>query len=350
MRIMTVGLVGCGGIAQKHVQAAAKSDRVRIAACVDVIEGKAQAFAQKHGIERAYNSMAEMLTVDGVDLVLLATYPANHLAEIREAIQLGAKAILCEKALAMNGDEAETIRQLIAESGVFLMQGLMYRHHPQIQRAREIIESDTLGPVGYVHAYFSAPKAGKPDPNDWRTRPELGGGTLAAKGCYLIDALCAFCGGTPTEVFCHATWHREGPFDVGQSGTILFDNDVVGHFEANHRTAWREEMTIAGPRGWLRIPHAVVTTNQPRTLELSLGGAFEMSAPKLETLNFDVMDSYQAQLENVHACLFEGGTPGVPLDDSLRNLHVTGALLASAASGRKETVRRGETTRLTYAV
>jgi len=71
---------------------------------------------------------------------------------------------------------------------------------------------------------------------------------------------------------------------------------------------------------------------------ISRGGRFESEEPAEEVRELGVHDSYRLQLENAHACLFGGGSPVVPLDDSIANLRLTTALLRSAESGCFEPV------------
>ncbi len=335
---MRIGLVGCGRIAPAHVAAAAGLPSCVITSCAARHLDRAEAFARQWKIPRAYGSMEALLDAEELDLVLLATWPADHLEQIRACCLRGVRAILCEKALAMNAEEGEEIVGLTRQHGVFLMEGLMYRHHPQILKARELLGAQTVGEVGYISGYFCDPITGTPDLDNWRFKPELGGGTLTAKGCYMVDALCFLAGRPPLQAFSHITPSSDGRYEVGHTGTIVFQGGATAQFEANHRTTWREEIRVYGTRGCLVIPHAIVTARQERCLLISTGGKYEAEPTQEQKVELGIHNSYRLQLENVYACLFGSGRPAVTLAESVANLRVTSALLRSAATGQLEQV------------
>jgi len=335
-RILKVALLGCGNNGNTHAQAAAQSKWVEITACADLTIEKAKTFGDKYGITNHYDSLQSMAQNADFDMLLFSTYPAQHLDQIREACELGAKAILCEKAITMTADEVEEVQRVADAHNALVCEGLMYRHHPQIQKGLELVQNGAIGDVCYMHGYFSAET--KPDPNNWRHRKEDGGGAMAAKGCYTIDALCQFAGQPAVSAYSKETVHPETGVEIGHTGTICFEGDITGQFESNHRSIWREEIHIVGTEGTLYIPHAIVTKTQPRHIELQLGGAFENKPVTIERFDFDVFNSYQLQMENMRASIFNGKEPVVALRESVRNMHVTSALRTSAQSHKEEPV------------
>jgi predicted dehydrogenase len=284
-----------------------------------------------------------------VELVLLATWPAGHLEQVRLCTRYPIRGILCERALAMNLAEGLEMRRVVADAGVLLMEGLMYRHHPQIQEAARLIQAGQIGKVGYITAYFCDRIVGTPDPENWRFKPQLGGGTMTAKACYPIDCLTFFArasfagaaatGAAPQAAAALRADSAAGSYDIGYTGLISYSSGVTATFEANHRTVWREEIVVYGETGSIVIPHAIVTATQPREILLRRGGRFEREASDEKSIRFDVHDSYRLQLANMNACLECEAQPGVPLADSLVDLALTDALRTYAASGRVEPVR-----------
>jgi predicted dehydrogenase len=337
---MSIALVGCGRIGPAHARAADESPLCRITCCATRHTESAEAFADEWSIPKAYGSLEELLAKEEVDLVLLATWPADHLEQIRLCYEHGKKAILCEKALAMNGEEGDEIARIVADNDAFLMEGLMYRHHPQIQRARKLIEEGVIGDVGYIAGYFSDRIVGTPDTDNWRFKPELGGGTMTAKGCYMVDSLSFLAGTRPLKAISYMSMSDDGTFDVGHTGTIIFDGGITAHFESNHRTIWREEIRVVGTEGVILIPHAIVTATQKRQIVITKGGRFEREPVHEESEEFDVANSYRLQLENAYDCIFGDGKPVVTLEESVSNLKLTSALLKSTQTGRFEEVER----------
>jgi predicted dehydrogenase len=248
--------------------------------------------------------------------------------------------------MAMNAEQGEEVMKLVQNSGALFMEALMYRHHPQIAEAKRLIEQGEIGEIGYIHAIFTSPV--NSDPNNWRNHRQLGGGTMAAKGCYLVDALNWFAGAPVKEVFCRESRHAEFDVENGQTGTIVYSNGVIGQFETNHRTSWREEILIQGTKGAIRLPHAIVTKTQPRTLELQIGGSFEAAPRKITTIEFDAVNSYQLEYKNMYDCLFQGGRLRLPVEQSVYNLKVIDMLAQSVRTHQvvsEDTVREGENER-----
>ena len=335
-----IGLIGSRGIAAAHARAAADLSECEIVACAALHKDHAQSFAEQWKIPSAHDSIQGLLESAQVDIVILATWPADHLEQVRLCCRYPIRGILCEKALAMNLDEGLAMQRVTAESHVLLMEGLMYRHHPQIQEAARLTREGQIGRVGYITGYFSDRIVGTQDPDNWRFNPSLGGGTMTAKACYTIDCLSFLSGGRAESGIAYRTDAADGGCDVGHTALMIFDNGVTATFEANHRTVWREEITVYGETGSLVIPHAIVTATEPREILIRSGGRFEREPTEEERLRFGVEDSYRLQLANMVAWVNGAVDPGVPLEDSLNNLALTDALRRSTNSGRREQVSR----------
>lgn len=317
---MTIGIVGCGGISHAHAGAAAQSKQAKIVACADIIPEHAEKYAEQYQIKNTYDSMKAMIQSEKLDLIILATWPVQHLEQIREASKLGIKAILCEKSLALNGGQGDEILDIAKESDIFLMEAFMYRHHPQMFKAKELMDSGVIGEVSYIHGQFTFPVPG--DSDNWRAKKELGGGSMMDQGCYTVNALNYFAAASIDEVFCKTSFNSVTGLDMGHTGTIVYSNGITGQFESNQRAGWREEIKICGSEGTIALPVFLLTVNEARHIELQR----RSSAEKYE---FGAMNSYQLQLENIYDCLFNGAQPNMPLEESICNLHTISALLKS---------------------
>jgi predicted dehydrogenase len=333
---LEVALIGCGGHAGTHAEAIQASSFARLVACADLDEGRARKFAQRHGIPASYGALAPMLRERKPELLIIAAFPTAHPPLVREAVSHGVQAILCEKPLALNASQAREIAELSERTGALIAEGLMYRSHPQIAQAKRLVAEGSIGAVRYIHAQFTDYESASPD--NWRNNRALGGGSMTAKGCYLVDVCNEFAGARARAAFAVETVHPVFGVEIGVTGTILYENGVTAQFETNHRSVWREEIRICGTKGTLRIPHAIVTKAQPREFVLERDGAYEARPMRVETFAFEAGNSYAMQLHRLYRCIREGGEPPVPLADSCRNYRVTDALMRSAASGRLEPV------------
>lgn len=95
----TIGVIGCGNISNVYLRAPRMFTNVRIVACADLNEQRAQTQAAKFGIPRAC-SVQELLADPEIEIVVNLTVPAVH-AEISLAILAAGKAVYSEKPLAI---------------------------------------------------------------------------------------------------------------------------------------------------------------------------------------------------------------------------------------------------------
>lgn len=331
-----IGIVGCGNHANNHAEIIVKSDYAELTACADIDPERAAQFAQKYGCEHSYGSLEEMISAHKIDLLIIVAFPTVHPQLIKDALNLGVKHILCEKPLALNAKQVEEIKALAEKHDALVVEGLMYRSHPQIMKAKELIESGAIGEVKYIYGQFS--DYARLNPDNWRNHRELGGGSMTAKGCYLVDACNLFAGAKAKAAFCIESINEEYNVEAGMTGTIVYENGVTAQFETNHRSVWREELKVCGTKGTIVIPHAIVTKTQKRYIEIQRNGAYEAVPMDTETIEFDVCNSYERQLQNLCDCIMKDAKPNLPLSDSLINYVVTDAILKSAETGRLEPV------------
>jgi predicted dehydrogenase len=198
---LRLGIVGCGGISERHARAAAGSAAAAIVACCDIRAGAAEDWAARHGCERAYADYRAMIREHELDGVLLATWPNLHHEQVLGCLEEGVRAVLCEKSLAVTGAEALEIWTAADEADALVVEGLMYLHHPAIRRIDELLAAGELGEIDSVRAVFSlvdTEESAPDDPSrDWRQRADRAGGVPYDLACYCVDACNRLAGAPP---------------------------------------------------------------------------------------------------------------------------------------------------------
>ncbi|MFV0334163.1 MAG: Gfo/Idh/MocA family protein [Tropicimonas sp.] len=193
---MTVRLaiVGCGRISHAHGIAAQRigPDKLRLVACADIDPDKARDFAETYGCEAHYGDPAAMYAAGGFDGVVLATWPAQHLEQVTQALDAGIRFILCEKALATSGADAAEIWRRAKAAGTTVVEGFMYLHHPLIKTLEAELATGVAGPVDWVRSTssFLFPEAadGTDPGRSWRFKTDTGGGVPWDLLCYPVNA------------------------------------------------------------------------------------------------------------------------------------------------------------------
>ena len=184
MDLLRIGTLGSSRISQAAlIEPAGSVGEVTVTAVAARDQARADAFALRHGLAKAYGSYAALLADPDIDAVYNPLPNALHGPWTRRAVEAG-KHVLCEKPFASNGDEAAQVAAAAAASGVVVMEAMHYRYHPLTRRLAELVAE--LGPVRHVQARTSFVIA---DPGDIRYDFGLGGGALMDGGCYALDCL-----------------------------------------------------------------------------------------------------------------------------------------------------------------
>jgi predicted dehydrogenase len=330
-----LGMVGCGGISNAHARAAQNIPTVRFAACCDIREDVAEAWANRYGCDAVYTDYVEMIRQEDLDGVLLATWPNQHRGQIEGCLEAGARNILCEKALTLTGQEALEIFQMVREADAFVMEGFMYRNHPAIRKIESRLASGELGAVDNVRACFHAFDSESADPNDpnrnWRRRKECGGGIPYDFACYCVNACQLFSGGIPTRVYCRGDESAKYGTVNRMYGLIEYDNGCVGIVESSKKASLSQELQITCAHGTLHLPVAWSIYDD---VTLTQRQSQPWPSPVADAYHILKANSYQLQLENFAGVVRGEAEPGMPLATSVVNTYTTEALVTSLLERR----------------
>jgi myo-inositol 2-dehydrogenase/D-chiro-inositol 1-dehydrogenase len=186
--MVRVGIIGAGGIAQRHLEGLLQVSNAKIVAVADIVKDKAEAAAAECGAKPT-TDYREIL--DMVDAVYICTPPSLHREEAVAAAEAG-KHIFCEKPIASSIEDAQAMVRAVRESGVKMMMGFNMRFRSPFKKLKEIYES---GQVGQLVCYWTTRVgSGTPKGSNWRTTPELLCGMTVESVSHDIDLLRWICG------------------------------------------------------------------------------------------------------------------------------------------------------------
>ena len=235
---LAIALVGCGAIAEWHVDAlVAAATRTDIVAVVDIDAGRAEALAKRTGA-RVLGSLDEALAdpdVDAVDLML-----PHHLHEPAALAALAAgKHVLLEKPIAPSVDAADRILAAAAsaavEHGTVFMVAENAQYWPEVLLVDDLVRSGAIGEIITARAWHCFPPMGDFYSGDhvWRfSAAEAGGGVAIDAGSHWIRPLRMWLG-EMTEVV--AALGHPYPGMEGESmcrSLCRFESGVVASFDA----------------------------------------------------------------------------------------------------------------------
>jgi len=322
--VLRLALLSTAQINEAISNGAAASELVSVVGAASRDPARAEAYALEHGLERWWGSYEELLADANVDAVYVALPNARHVEWSIRALEAG-KHVLCEKPLGRDPAGVARTFDVAERAGLVLMEAFMYRHHPQIKRARSLLDEGAVGEVRLVRAAFSA-TLGRPDDVRW-TR-ELGGGALLDVGCYCVSGLRLFAG-EPELVFGEQTL-TPGGVDVRFAGTLRFSGGVLGHFACGLDTAPSQGLEAVGSEGSLHVSHPF--TADVEGVEVRRGLTFD--ALEVERVTVEHSDRYRLQLENFARAIRAEEPPLLGRDDAVAQARTLDALLRSAETGQ----------------
>ena len=182
------GVIGCGGIADRRtIPGMMLSDEVELVAVMDSNPDAAKAVCEKYGAKYAFSTIEELLAVDEIEAVYIASPVFCH----KEQCEMAAKAkkhILLEKPMGISIKESEEIKAVAEKYGVKLGVAFMMRFHSYHQKIRELIKNGTIGEIVSARAQFTCwyPEI----ENCWRQNKKLsGGGAMLDMAVHGIDVI-----------------------------------------------------------------------------------------------------------------------------------------------------------------
>ncbi len=144
--MLSTAFIGAGFIADVHAEALAKRKDARLAAVVDVSEGRRTGFAKRWKAERTFGSLEEMLDAGGIDVAHVLTPPATHYAVAKPLLEAGVSVFL-EKPMAETDAECAELQAAAAKGGAKLRVNQNFIRQPAHARLADRVTRGDIGPV-----------------------------------------------------------------------------------------------------------------------------------------------------------------------------------------------------------
>ena len=148
------GLLSTARITKALLDPLRNSKRNQLLAVASRSQDKADEYARKHKVKRAYGSYADLLADPEIDVIYNPLPNHLHAEWTIKAIQAG-KHVLCEKPLALSLAEVDAMSAAAERSGKVIAEAFMYRSHPQTLKTREIVADGRLGKIKMVRGSFT---------------------------------------------------------------------------------------------------------------------------------------------------------------------------------------------------
>jgi predicted dehydrogenase len=307
------GIVGPGRIAEKVTGDFRDVDGAEPVAVASRSAARAQEFAARHGLARAYGSYAEILTDPEIDVLYVATPHAQHHAFALAALRAG-KALLVEKSFTATTAGAAEVIDLARGTGIFVMEAMWTRFQPAVVALRELVADGAIGEVRSVQADLGV--AREYEPADRLFDLALGGGALLDLGVYVVS-FAQMLLGTPERVVAAGSLFPSG---VDAEASLLLDHGDgrTATLTTSLRQALPGQARVFGTEGWIDV---LPRFHHPQTIVLHRAGAEPETITRPATGG-----GYAHELIEVTECLRAGRSESavMPLADTLAVQSVLG--------------------------
>ena len=322
------GVLGVAKIATaKVVPAMQRAAGCKVVAIASRDGGRASSAAADLGIPKAHASYADLLADPEVDAVYIPLPNHLHVPWTTRAAEAG-KHVLCEKPIALDGQEARTLLDVRDRTGVRIQEAFMIRTHPQWIRAKTLVDGGELGEVRAMTGFFSYFNT---NPENVRNVPAWGGGGLLDIGCYLVNTARFIFDGEPVRVA--GTMDLDPTLGVDRLTSLILDfggRHALG--TCSTQLQYYQRIQIVGTKGRveLEIPFNA-PTDRPCRLWIDRTG--EIHGSGVEMMEVDVCNQFTIQAEIFSKAILEGHPQAVPLEDAVANMECLDAIKKSSSNG-----------------
>ena len=277
-----------------------------------------------HGVQ-LYRNYEDLMNADDVDAVYIPTPNSLHAEAVRFAISNG-KHVLCEKPLAMSENQATELVTFAASNQRILMEAYMTHYHPREKELMKAILAKDAGRVRNIYAGFTGSLDRK---EDFRWKPEMGGGSLRDVGVYLISPILQAAGGLPYSVVGSANYHTTG-VDESFTGLLNFKDGMTATIFSSFVSGDGQYLRVTFEKGWISLRNAFTPTLKDNLLEVS------DQTGKMQSVNTKPANCYLEMVN--HFCDLVSGrsAPSRPLSMSVMVQRVIDHLLVSAQNKQIE--------------
>ena len=325
------GILGAARVNERLLPAIVEASNAELVAIASrrpnaAAETLAKYAPQLKGV-KTYDALEDLLADANVQAVYIPLANHEHAEWALKAIAAG-KHVLIEKPMAIKVSDIEAIEAAALKQKVKVMEGFMYRFHPQHQRVKEIVQSGLIGEVMFAKASYSFMMR---EARMYRLAndTENGGGAMWDIGPYAIHTLRHCFENPPISVTAMAKYAQSGA-DISTSGVIDFGDGKRGHFDTSFECSRQSEYNIIGTKGSIKC-HTV--WQLPGTNDVPVISWWSESGHKGEAI-YPASNHFVLEIEHFSDCVLNDKPTLLIFSDAKMNCKTIVATLESAATGK----------------
>ncbi|HLK30852.1 MAG TPA: Gfo/Idh/MocA family oxidoreductase [Puia sp.] len=299
MKKIRWGILGCGNIAKKMASDLQYVEGAELVACGSRSQSVADEFANKFSISHSHGSYEALVNDKDVDVIYVASPHGLHYEHVLLCLK-SKKAVLCEKAFAINSRQANEMISEARKQNVFLMEALWSKFTPQHDIVQQIIKNGDLGEIQSMIVNFGF--IPEPPFSARLFEPSLGGGSLLDIGIYnVFYALSVL--GRPDIIEASMTPATTG-VDEQCAATFRYSDGRIAQLFSTFSSNLATEADINGRKGRLRLTPRFYNPTTA-TIEFYPG---KIDSKQIIPHHSEPGFGYQYQAKHVCDCLRQGIT------------------------------------------
>lgn len=293
--------------ARAVIPAIREAANARLAAIASRDPLRAEAIIARDPGVTIYGSYEALLEDPDIEAVYIPLPNAMHAEWSMRAMEAG-KHVLCEKPLGITPEQVRQMAEVSRRTGKLLMEGFMYRFHPQIRWVLEQARAGHIGRVRLVRSAFVFDIRGRP--NDIRLRASLGGGSMMDIGCYPLNFARAVFGGAPREVAARVQVPPGSEVEMAAGAVLDYGDGRMAVMDCSFELPRTFFAEISGDEGRIYLPNLFTPGLQNTVVR-------HVSGDETVDRTFAGVDQYTLEIEHFSACVRTGEQPFLTLGDAL---------------------------------
>ena len=309
MEKLRFGIVGTGTIAHRFAQAIQNVECAELTAVASRTAEGAARFGDEFGIPFRFDSYEKMAQSDAIDAAYIAVPHSGHIGCSCLMMNHG-KHVLCEKPMAVNANEAETMFRCAEENGVFLMEAMWARLVPGTLKMLEIVKEGRLGKILGVEGKFCYTM--DEDEMDHHVfKAEHGGGSLLDVGVYGLNFASWYLGKDVKKINAQSTLYNG--VDSHTCALLQYESGAIADISSAILLKKPNEGYVYGTEGYAYLPRFYA----PQEIELHLNSG------ETETISVPYAgNGFEEQIAHVCECVAKG-LKSSPVNTPEQTLYIT---------------------------
>ena len=329
MKSIKWGILSTAKIGMEHlIPAIQASEMGTVHAIASRDAQKAEEAAGRMNIPVSYGSYEELLADETVNAIYNPLPNHLHVPWTIKAMEAD-KHVLCEKPIALNSKEAESLLQKTREfPDLKVTEAFMYRFHPQWEEVQSLIGNGEIGTPESIHAVFTYYND---DPENIRNWPHMGGGGLMDIGCYCISVSRFLFDSEPDSVYGKLDIDPGFGVDRKASGILKF-GDKTSTFTCSTKIENDQRVVIYGSGGLIEVEKPF---NPPGDKSVHI---YLTKNGKHQAIEVEAVDQYKLQVDAFNNSILNDAAVPTPLEDAVANMKVIDAVFKSGEKSSEELV------------